>query len=76
MNALLVIAALALSLGIVFVTHPYGAGAVLVSSVLAGMSALVISRSEHRVFLLRLFAAALLARMAVGTAIHLFDLQV
>ena len=43
MNALLVIAALGLSLGIVFVTHPYGAGAVLVAAVLSCACAFVIS---------------------------------
>ncbi|HEX6623373.1 MAG TPA: hypothetical protein VF064_06640, partial [Pyrinomonadaceae bacterium] len=76
MNALLIALALAMSLGVAFVAHPYGAGAVLVCSVLAVPVALVISQSEHKIFLLRVFAAALFARMVVGTAIHLFDLQV
>src|SRR5215207_707830 len=76
MNALLIVLALAMSLGVAFVAHPYGAGAVLVCSMLAVPVALVISQSEHKVFLLRLFAGALLARVAVGTILHLLDLQV
>ena len=70
MNALLIILALAVSLGIAVVTHPHGAPAILVCAVLATLAVFIISQSSHKTFLLRVFNAALLAWISVGTIVH------
>jgi hypothetical protein len=76
MNALFAAASLALAVVIIALVPDYGAPAVLVCAVCAAPAALLVSRAgENRDFLLRLFFAALLARVFVGTIIFYFNLQ-
>jgi hypothetical protein len=76
MNALLAAASLALVVGIIAFVPGFGAPAVAVLAVLALPSALLVSRmDESRDFLVRVFIAALLARVFVGTIIFYFNLQ-
>jgi hypothetical protein len=76
MNA--VIAALAVIIAVaVGLAVPGGAGAVLLCIVAGFSASLVIGRvREHRQFLLRIFAVALLARVLIGTVIFLLKLQI
>ena len=54
----------------------FGAAAIVVSVVPAVLAGVLISRVEDdKIFLIRLFAAALLVRMAVGALIFAFNLQ-
>ncbi|MEJ7618334.1 MAG: hypothetical protein WKF30_15525 [Pyrinomonadaceae bacterium] len=77
MNALLVALLLALGSTIAYVLVPVeGSGAVLVCYALAIVAAYFIYRSEvDSRFLLQVFAGGLLARMLLGTAIFVMDLQ-
>jgi hypothetical protein len=76
MNALL--AALALALGaVVALTLPGGAAAVLLCTGCALVVGVLLSKVEEgpRSFLLRVFVAALILRITVGTLINTFELQ-
>ncbi len=76
MNGVLLAVALVL-FGAVMLTAPADAGpAILLILPLAALVMLGIQRLEDRKFLLRLFAWALLLRVAVGTAIYAFHWQV
>jgi hypothetical protein len=76
MNALLALLALALSVGVALIFPSEGPAAVIVCAVLASVTALVISRHEtHARFLVHIFAAAVLFRMAIGAMIYYFKLQ-
>jgi hypothetical protein len=76
MNALL--AALSVALGVaVALTFRGGSAAVLLCSFVALAAGLLLSKvaGQQRVFLLRVFVAGLLIRMAVGALINAFQLQ-
>jgi hypothetical protein len=76
MNAFLSASALVVVALILLLVPDYGAGAVAVCAVLALVAGIIVSRAtENGEFLLRLFAGALLVRVAVGTAIFYFNLQ-
>jgi len=76
MNSFLVLLALVLCAGVVMLNPSAGGSAIILCAVLAGGVGLIISRSkEDRVFLLRLFVGALLARMLIATLIFTFNLQ-
>jgi 4-amino-4-deoxy-L-arabinose transferase-like glycosyltransferase len=78
MNALLAILALALSAVIVQLSPDgaYGASAVIVCAVLAGVAGLIISQAKaNKTFLVRIFVGGLLVRMLIGTIIFYFGLQ-
>ena len=76
MNALLTLAALALSAGILLVAPAEAPGAILVCLPAAAIAALAVSRVEiERSFLIRLFIGAVLVRMLVGTIIYTLHLQ-
>src|ERR1051326_5461353 len=76
MNALL--AAISVALGAaVALTLRGGSAAVLLCALVALVSALFIGRidEQQRAFILRVFVAAVLVRVAVGTIIYAFRLQ-
>ena len=76
MNALLTLSALLLGVGIIAVVPEQGGAALLVCAVAASIAGLIISRSEKdSLFLVRLFVAALLIRVLIGTIIFGFNLQ-
>ncbi len=78
MNALLAILALILSAVVIQVspTAAYGASAVILCGVLAGIAGLAISQAKtDKIFLLRLFVGGLLLRMIIGLVIFTFNLQ-
>src|ERR1051325_4240835 len=78
MNALLPILALLLTAVVVQVapTPAYGAAAIILCAVLAGIAGLIISQSKtDKQFLLRLFVSGLLLRMIIGVLIFNFRLQ-
>jgi 4-amino-4-deoxy-L-arabinose transferase-like glycosyltransferase len=76
LNGLLTVLALAMFVGILVVAPADGASATLVTLPLAAIVALVIFRiKDDRKFLFRLFFAALLARVFLGTLIYFFHLQ-
>jgi 4-amino-4-deoxy-L-arabinose transferase-like glycosyltransferase len=77
MKALLTAAALALVAGILLLAPKPGAPALLLCASAAAVAGYFISRQggADKKFLLRLFAGALLVRVAVGTAIFYFQLQ-
>jgi hypothetical protein len=76
MNALLALLALTLSLGVSFLSPADGPAAVVMCSVLAGLAGLAISRHDtHARFLVQIFVAGVLVRVAVGTLIYYFKLQ-
>ncbi|HEX8501593.1 MAG TPA: glycosyltransferase family 39 protein [Pyrinomonadaceae bacterium] len=76
MNALLAALAVALSAAVAL-TIPGGAAAVLVCLVWAVVAAWLLAKGEgeQSVYLLRVFVAGLLVRMAVGALINAFQLQ-
>ncbi|HST51648.1 MAG TPA: glycosyltransferase family 39 protein, partial [Pyrinomonadaceae bacterium] len=76
MNALLALLALALSVTVALVFPSDGPAAVVVCAALASVTILIISRYEtHSRFLVQIFVAAVLFRMAVGSMIYYFHLQ-
>jgi 4-amino-4-deoxy-L-arabinose transferase-like glycosyltransferase len=77
MKAILTAAALALVAGVMLLAPKPGASALLLCVPAAAGVGYFISRQggADKKFLLRLFAGALLVRVAVGTAIFYFDLQ-
>lgn len=76
MNALITIFALATSLGIAIFIPTYGASAVLVCAIWAGIACLLINRIEtDKKFLLQIFVLGLLVRMLLGTLIYSLNLQ-
>lgn len=76
MNGLLALLSLITFLLIVVFVPTVGPTAVLLCIVLAFMVGIIIySNKSHGVFLLRLFVAALLVRVVVGTTIYVFNLQ-
>ncbi|HEX8119206.1 MAG TPA: glycosyltransferase family 39 protein, partial [Pyrinomonadaceae bacterium] len=75
MNALLVLLALALAVGVSF-SSPEGPAAVVFCAALAAAVGAVVSRHKtHARFLLQVFAGAVLVRVAVGSLIYTFHLQ-
>jgi hypothetical protein len=76
MNGLLTLLALAMFIAILAVAPVDGATATLMALPLAAVAGwLTFGITEDRKFLLRLFVAALLARVFVGTLIYVFNLQ-
>src|SRR5215213_639737 len=76
MNALLVLLALALAVGVALIFPAEGPSAVVLCAALAAAAGLVISRHQtHARFLLQVFAGALLIRVAIGAVIYYFRLQ-
>jgi hypothetical protein len=76
LNGLLTLLALAMFVGILVVAPADGAPATLLMLPLVAVVAFMIFRmKDDRKFLLRLFVAALLMRMLVGTLIYVFHLQ-
>src|SRR5215216_4676524 len=76
MNALLVLLALALAVGVALIFPAEGPSAVVLCAALAAAAGLVISRHQtHARFLLQVFAGALVVRSAVGALIYYFRLQ-
>jgi Dolichyl-phosphate-mannose-protein mannosyltransferase len=76
MNALLAILALALSLGVAWLFPDIGSSAVIVCAVCAVVAAVFIGRAGSNTrFLLQVFVAGVLVRMAVGSAIYYFGRQ-
>lgn len=76
MKAVLVLAALALSAGILMIKPAQGGGALIVCAGAAALTGLIISRTKSdKKFLLRLFAAGLLIRVVIGLVINEFQLQ-
>ena len=76
MNALLAILALALSLGVSYLFPNVGASAVILCAVCSVIAATFIGRSgPHARFLLQIFVAGVIVRMALGSAIYFMHLQ-
>jgi 4-amino-4-deoxy-L-arabinose transferase-like glycosyltransferase len=76
MNALLVLSALALAVSVSLLFPAEGAAAVVFCSALAVVAGLLVSRHPSQArFLMQVFAAALLVRVAVGVLIYYFKLQ-
>jgi hypothetical protein len=76
LNGLLTVLALAMFVGILVVAPTDGASATLLTLPLVALVAFMIfGIKEDRKFLLRLFFAALLARVFLGTLIYVFHLQ-
>src|SRR5215218_10502040 len=76
MNALLVLLALALAVGVALTFPAEGPSAVVLCAVLAAAVGAVVSRHQtHARFLLQVFAGALLIRVAIGALIYYFHLQ-
>jgi hypothetical protein len=76
MNSLLVLLGLLMCGAIIYLVPGFGAPAILVCAILAIPIGLLISQIEDQGrFLLQIFIGGLLVRMAVGTTIHLFNLQ-
>jgi 4-amino-4-deoxy-L-arabinose transferase-like glycosyltransferase len=76
MNALLVLLALALAVSVALSFPAEGPSAVVLCAALAGAAGTLISRHKTDArFLLQIFAAAVLIRVAVGSLIYYFNLQ-
>lgn len=75
MNSLLIILALIIFTGIYILIPDIGPTAVLGCLFLTAISVLVIRKSQHKNFLIRMFVGALLIRLLVGTMIYAFNLQ-
>ncbi|MDQ3743196.1 MAG: glycosyltransferase family 39 protein [Acidobacteriota bacterium] len=76
MNALLAILALALSLGVSYLFPEVGGSAVILCAVCSVIAAIFIGRSAPNArFLLQIFVAGVLVRMALGSAIYFMHLQ-
>src|SRR5215217_6076062 len=76
MNALLVLLALALAVGVALLFPAEGPSAVVFCTALAALTGAIVSRHKtHARFLLQVFAAAMLVRAAVGALIYYFHLQ-
>ncbi len=76
MNGLLTLVALAMFVGILVVAPADGGAATLITLPLVALAGFMIFRiKEDRKFLLRLFVAALLMRVLLGTLIYVFHLQ-
>jgi hypothetical protein len=76
MNALLVLLALALAVGVALTFPVEGPSAVVFCAALAAVAGTVISRHKtHARFLLQVFAGAVLIRVAIGALIYYFQLQ-
>lgn len=76
MNALLTLAALVLSVGILIIKPAEGGGALIICAMAAGLAGLIISRTKSdKKLLLRLFIGGLLIRVLIGTIIYYFQLQ-
>src|SRR5829696_8016697 len=76
MNALLALLALALVVGVALMFPAEGPSAVVFCAALAAAAGLVVSRHQtHGRFLLQIFAAAVLVRVAIGALINHFHLQ-
>jgi len=75
-NGLLTILALAIFVAVLAVAPADGAGATLITVPLVAVIGFMVFRiTEDRKFLLRLFVAALLVRVLIGTLIYVFHLQ-
>src|SRR5829696_8427541 len=76
MNALLVLLALALAVGVALTFPAEGPSAVVLCAGLAAAAGAVVSRHKtHARFLLQVFAGAVVVRAAVGALIYYFRLQ-
>src|ERR1044072_883419 len=76
MNALLVLLALALAVGVALMFPAEGSSAVVLCAALAAVVVAIVSRHKTQArFLLQVFAGALLIRVAIGALIYYFRLQ-
>jgi 4-amino-4-deoxy-L-arabinose transferase-like glycosyltransferase len=76
MNALLVLLALALAVGVALTFPSEGASAIVLCAVLAaGVGGIVSRHKTHARFLLQVFGGAVLIRVAIGSLIYYFQLQ-
>jgi hypothetical protein len=76
MNALLALLALALAVSVSLIFPAEGAAAVVFCAVVAASVGILISRhSTHGDFLVKVFVAAVLIRVALGALIYYFNLQ-
>jgi 4-amino-4-deoxy-L-arabinose transferase-like glycosyltransferase len=76
MNALLALLALALAVSVSLIFPAEGATAVIFCAVVAGCVGVLVSRhSTHARFLVQVFVAAVLIRVALGALIYHFKLQ-
>src|ERR1051325_8082759 len=76
MNALLALAALALAVGVSLAFPAEGPSAIVLCIALAAAAGLAVSRHQtHARFLVQVFVAALIIRVAVGALIYYFRLQ-
>src|SRR5829696_221820 len=76
MNALLVLLALALAVGVSLMFPAEGSSAVVLCAALAALAGAVVSRHQTQArFLLQVFGGAVLIRVAVGALIYFFRLQ-
>jgi hypothetical protein len=76
MNALLVLLALALAVGVALTFPAEGSSAVVLCAALAAAVGLPVSRHKtHARFLVQVFAGAVLIRVAIGSLIYYFKLQ-
>ncbi|HEX7316885.1 MAG TPA: glycosyltransferase family 39 protein [Pyrinomonadaceae bacterium] len=76
MNALLVLLALALAVGVALTFPAEGPSAVVLCAAMAAAVGFVVSRHQtHARFLLQVFGGAVLIRVAIGALIYYFRLQ-
>ncbi|HEX8709488.1 MAG TPA: glycosyltransferase family 39 protein [Pyrinomonadaceae bacterium] len=77
MNTLLIALSLLVGLGVALFVPGYGAGAVLLCAVCAGLAGYIINRTgdDSKHLLLQLFVIALLVRVLIATVIYTLSLQ-
>lgn len=75
MNAALIFLLLLVCGGILFIAPNEGPAALAVCAVITVPTIILLSRSEERTFLLRLFVAALIARLIIGAVIFSSNMQ-
>ena len=75
MNSLLTVVSLAFAVGVVYLVPGDGATAVLLCAVAAAVAGFFLRRAEGGVFLVQVFVAALLVRLAVAAFIFVFELH-
>jgi hypothetical protein len=76
MNSVLVVLAMIVCAGIIWIVPAEGSMAIIVCGLLAIAVLLIISRAEtDKQFMMRLFVGGLLIRMVIGSVIYVFRLQ-
>jgi Dolichyl-phosphate-mannose-protein mannosyltransferase len=75
MNAALVLLLLIVSAGILFAVPNYAQGALMMCALFSVPTVILLARGSDRKFLLRLFSAALIVRLVIGSVIYLGRMQ-